>query len=173
LEPSPVALSIHRMDVSDNDVIVIGAGVIGLSAIVGGGFCMRPFTTDAPVVAARLAGVGCSAVMSLGSPIGSGTGILNAHHISLVVEQATVPVILDAGVTASDAALPMGLGRDALLCASAISRAHNPVAMGDGITSPVRARRVAWGAGRIPRRAYAEASSPMSVRWQFAIPPAD
>jgi thiazole synthase len=88
-------------------------------------------------------------------------GICNPYNISLVVEQATVPVILDAGVgTASDAALAMELGCDAVLCASAISRAHDPIAMATAIRLAVEAGRLARGAGRIPRRRYAEASSP-------------
>jgi thiazole synthase len=113
------------------------------------------------VLARRLQDVGCSAVMPLGSPIGSGMGICNPYNISLVVEQASVPVILDAGVgTASDAALAMELGCDAVLCASAISRAHDPIAMARAIRLAVESGRLALRAGRIPRRRYAEASSP-------------
>ena len=109
----------------------------------------------------RLAGLGCAAVMPLGSPIGSGMGIRNPYNIALIVERAGVPVILDAGVgTASDAALAMELGCDGVLCASAIARAQDPVAMAHAIRAAVEAGRLARGAGRIPRRLHAEASSP-------------
>ena len=99
--------------------------------------------------------------MPLGSPIGSGMGICNPYNISLIVDQANVPVILDAGVgTASDAAQAMELGCDAVLCASAISRAHDPVAMARAIALAVRSGVLARSAGRIPRRRYAQASTP-------------
>src|SRR6478609_1676973 len=104
---------------------------------------------------------GCGAVMPLGSPIGSGMGIRNPYNIALIVERAGVPVILDAGVgTASDAALAMELGCDGVLCASAIARAQDPVAMAHAIRAAVEAGRLARGAGRIPRRLHAEASTP-------------
>jgi thiazole synthase len=99
--------------------------------------------------------------MPLGSPIGSGMGIRNPYNISIMIERAGVPVVLDAGVgTASDAALAIELGCDAVLCASAISRAHDPVAMAHAIRLGVQAGVLARGAGRIPRRLYAEASTP-------------
>ena len=99
-------------------------------ALVDEGFVVLPYTTDDPVLARRLEDVGCAAVMPLGSPIGSGMGIQNAYNLSILIERAGVPVILDAGVgTASDAAIAMELGCDAVLCASAISRAHDPVTM--------------------------------------------
>ena len=124
---------------------------------------MLPYTTDDPTLARRLEDLGCVAVMPLGSPIGSGMGICNPYNISLIVEHASVPVVLDAGVgTASDAALAMELGCDAVLCASAISRAHNPAAMAAAIRAGVDGGRLAHGAGRIPRRRYAEASTPMA-----------
>src|SRR5215472_10888953 len=130
-------------------------------ALVDEGFVVLPYTTDDPVLARRLQDVGCAAVMPLGSPIGSGMGICNPYNISIIVERATVPVILDAGVgIASDAALALELGCDAVLCASAISRAHDPVAMAESIKLAVRAGRLAAGAGRIPRRRYAQASTP-------------
>jgi thiazole synthase len=129
-------------------------------ALVDDGFVVLPYTTDDPVLARRLEDVGCSAVMPLGSPIGSGMGIRNPYNISIMIEQASVPVILDAGVgTASDAALAMELGCDAVLCASAISRAHDPPAMARAIRLAVEAGVLARGAGRIPRRRYAEAST--------------
>ncbi len=135
--------------------------VTAAEALVDDGFTVLPYTTDDPVLARRLQDVGCAAVMPLGSPIGSGMGILNPYNISLVVEQATVPVILDAGVgTASDAVLAVELGCAGVLCASAISRAHDPVAMATAIRLAVEAGALARGAGRIPRRRYAEASTP-------------
>jgi thiazole synthase len=137
--------------------------VAAAEELVDDGFVVLPYTTDDPVLARRLQDVGCAAVMPLGSPIGSGMGIGNPYNLSIIVEQATVPVILDAGVgTASDAALAMELGCDAVLCASAISRAHDPAAMARAIRLGVRAGRLAAGAGRIPRRRYAEASTPTS-----------
>jgi thiazole synthase len=129
--------------------------------LVDDGFTVLPYTSDDPVLARRLEDVGCAAVMPLGSPIGSGMGICNPYNLALIVEQASVPVILDAGVgTASDAALAMELGCDAVLCASAISRAQDPVAMARAIRAAVEAGRLARLAGRIPRRRYAEASTP-------------
>lgn len=131
-------------------------------ALVDEGFVVLPYTTDDPVLARRLQDVGCAAVMPLGSPIGSGMGICNAYNISLMVERATVPVVLDAGIgTASDAALAIELGCDGVLCASAISRAHDPVAMAHGIRLAIEAGVLAHGAGRIPRRRYARPSTPV------------
>ena len=129
--------------------------------LVAAGFTVLPYTTDDPVLARRLEDVGCAAVMPLGSPIGSGMGIRNPYNIGLIVEQAGVPVVLDAGVgTASDAALAMELGCDAVLCASAIARAVDPLAMALAIRAGVEGGRLARGAGRIPRRLYADASTP-------------
>jgi thiazole synthase len=137
--------------------------------LVADGFTVLPYTTDDPVLARRLEDVGCAAVMPLGSPIGSGMGIRNPYNIALIVERAAVPVVLDAGVgTASDAALAMELGCDAVLCASAIARAHDPVAMAHAISAAVEAGRLAHGAGRIPRRTYAEASTPDAGLPDFA-----
>ena len=130
-------------------------------ALIDDGFIVLPYTTDDPVLARRLEDVGCAAVMPLGSPIGSGMGINNPYNISIIVERASVPVVLDAGVgTASDAALAMELGCDAVLCASAISRAHDPAAMARAIALSIEAGVLARGAGRIPRRLYAQASTP-------------
>jgi thiazole synthase len=129
--------------------------------LVDGGFVVLPYTTDDPVLARRLEDVGCAAVMPLGSPIGSGMGIRNPYNISIMIERAGVPVVLDAGVgTASDAALAMELGCDAVLCASAISRAHDPAAMARAIRLAIESGGLARGAGRIPRRLYAQASTP-------------
>jgi thiazole synthase len=135
--------------------------VAAAEELVDDGFTVLPYTTDDPVLARRLEDVGCAAVMPLGSPIGSGMGICNPYNLTIIVERAGVPVILDAGVgTASDAALAMELGCDAVLCASAISRAHDPAAMARAVRLGVEAGRLAAGAGRIPRRRYAEASTP-------------
>ena len=129
--------------------------------LVDEGFVVLPYTTDDPVLARRLEDVGCAAVMPLGSPIGSGMGIRNPYNLAIICERAGVPVVLDAGVgTASDAALAMEIGCDAVLCASAISRAEDPVAMARAIALAVEAGRLAQGAGRIPRRRHAEASTP-------------
>jgi thiazole synthase len=134
--------------------------------LVGDGFTVLPYTNDDPILARRLEQVGCAAVMPLGAPIGSGLGIRNPHNIALIVGAAGVPVILDAGIgTASDAALAMELGCDAVLLASAVTRAEDPAAMADAMRLAVRAGRLARGAGRIPRRdrsgaAPAVASSP-------------
>ena len=129
--------------------------------LVGDGFMILPYTNDDPILAKRLAAVGCAAVMPLGSPIGSGAGIRNPYNISIIVEEAEVPVILDAGIgTASDAALAMELGCDGVLLASAISRAEDPDLMAVAMRHAVEAGRAAFKAGRIPKRLYAEASTP-------------
>ncbi len=129
------------------------------------GFVVLPYTNDDPVLAHRLAQVGCAAVMPLGSPIGSGLGIRNPHTISLMREMVTVPIILDAGIgTASDAALAMELGCDGVLVATAINRAHDPVAMATAMRLATEAGYGARRAGRIPVRFYAEPSSPNEGR---------
>ncbi|MEA2353410.1 MAG: thiazole synthase, partial [Thermoleophilaceae bacterium] len=129
--------------------------------LVGDGFVVLPYTNDDPVLARRLEEAGCAAVMPLGSPIGSGMGIRNPYNLRLIVEQAEVPVILDAGIgTASDAALAMEAGCDGVLLASAVSRAADPVAMARAMRQAVEAGRLAFEAGRIPRRLHAEASTP-------------
>jgi len=135
--------------------------LVAAEELVEDGFVVLPYTNDDPVLARRLQDAGCAAVMPLGSPIGSGMGIANPANLTLIVEQAGVPVILDAGVgTASDAALAIELGCDAVLCASAISRAIDPVAMARAIALAVQAGVLARGAGRIERRTHARASSP-------------
>jgi thiazole synthase len=145
--------------------------VAAAEALVDDGFVVLPYTTDDPVLARRLEDVGCAAVMPLGSPIGSGMGIRNPYNISIMIEHAGVPVVLDAGVgTASDAAMAMELGCDAVLCASAISRAHDPSAMARAIRLAVEAGVLARGAGRIPRRRYAEASTPEEGLPVFDVP---
>ncbi len=145
--------------------------VAAAETLVDDGFTVLPYTTDDPVLARRLQDVGCAAVMPLGSPIGSGMGICNPYNISIIVDRAEVPVILDAGIgTASDAALAIELGCDAVLCASAISRAHDPVAMARGLRLAVEGGRLARGAGRIPRRRHAEASTPFAGAPEFQRP---
>jgi len=142
--------------------------VAAAEQLVDDGFTVLPYTTDDPILAKRLEDVGCAAIMPLGSPIGSGMGIRNPYNIGLIREQTALPVILDAGVgTASDAALAMELGCDAVLCASAISRAEDPVAMARAIRAGVEAGWLARRAGRIPRRLYAEASTPDTGRPEF------
>ena len=125
--------------------------------LVAEGFVVLAYTTDDPVVAARLEQVGVHAVMPLGSPIGTGLGILNPHNIELICARAQVPVLLDAGVgTASDATAAMELGCDGVLLASAVNRCQDPVAMARAMRHAVEAGRLARGAGRIPRRTHAE-----------------
>ncbi|TWP36348.1 thiazole synthase [Leekyejoonella antrihumi] len=131
--------------------------------LVAKGFHVLPYTTDDVVIAQRLEEVGCSAVMPLGAPIGSGLGIRNPHAITLIRETVDVPVILDAGVgTASDAALAMELGCDAVLLATAVTRAERPALMAGAMRHAVIAGRDAYRAGRVPRRHLAQASSPLS-----------
>jgi len=128
--------------------------------LVDDGFVVLPYCGDDPVVARRLEQVGCAAVMPLGAPIGSGLGIRNPHNIELIVEQATVPVILDAGIgTASDACQAMELGCSAVLVASAVTRAEDPARMAAAMRDAVAAGRGARLAGRITPRFVAEASS--------------
>jgi thiazole synthase len=152
-----------KLEVIGDDRTLLPDAVELLAAaeeLVDDGFTVLPYTTDDPVLARRLEDIGCAAVMPLGSPIGSGMGMCNPYNLSIIIERAGVPVILDAGVgTASDAALAMELGCDAVLCASAISRAHDPVAMATAVKLGVRAGRLARAAGRIPRRRYAQAST--------------
>ncbi len=140
--------------------------------LVAEGFVVLAYTSDDPVVAKRLEDVGCAAVMPLGSPIGTGLGILNPHNIELICSRATVPVLLDAGVgTASDAALAMELGCSGVLLASAVNRSQDPVAMAHAMKMAVEAGRLAAGAGRIPRREHAVASSSFDglVSWSDQV----
>jgi thiazole synthase len=125
------------------------------------GFVVLPYTSDDPVVARRLEQAGCAAVMPLGAPIGSGLGIRNPHNIALIAESCSVPVVLDAGLgTPSEAAQALELGCDAVLVASAITRARHPQQMAAAFRLAVEAGALARQAGRIPRRFYARASSP-------------
>ncbi|HET6291478.1 MAG TPA: thiazole synthase [Amycolatopsis sp.] len=125
------------------------------------GFTVLAYTNDDPVLALRLEEAGCAAVMPLGAPIGTGLGIRNPHNIELIVSRAGVPVILDAGIgTASDATLAMELGCDAVLLSTAVTRAADPERMASAMRAAVTAGRLAAGAGRIPQRFWAHASSP-------------
>jgi thiazole synthase len=134
--------------------------------LVDDGFTVLPYTNDDPVLAAKLADAGCAAVMPLGSPIGTGLGIRNPHNIEMIVAAMAesgrpVPVVLDAGIgTASEAAQAMELGCDAVLLATAVTRASDPEAMATAMRLAVESGRLARGAGRIPRRYWAHASSP-------------
>ena len=131
--------------------------------LVDDGFVVLPYTTDDPVVARRLEEIGCAAVMPLGAPIGSGAGIRNPYNIAIIREQATVPVVLDAGVgTASDAARAMELGCDAVLLASAVTRARDPERMATAMQHAIIAGRLAYLSGRIPVKLHAEASTSFS-----------
>jgi thiazole synthase len=129
--------------------------------LVDDGFTVLPYTNDDPILARRLEALGCAAVMPLGAPIGSGLGIRNPHNIELIVDRSSVPVILDAGIgTASDAALAMELGCDAVLLATAVTRADDPARMATAMRLAVDAGYHARRAGRVPRRYHAQASSP-------------
>jgi thiazole synthase len=137
--------------------------------LVAEGFVVLPYTNDDPILARRLEEVGCAAVMPLGAPIGSGMGIRNPYNLSIIVEQAGVPVICDAGVgTASDAAIAMELGCDGVLMASAIARARDPVKMASAMRAAIEAGRLAYEAGRMPRKLHAEASTPIAGTAEFS-----
>ena len=131
--------------------------------LVDSGFKVMPYCTDDPITCRKLADLGCVAVMPLGAPIGSGMGVLNPYNIEIIRRIINIPVIVDAGIgTASDAALAMELGCDGVLLASDVSRARNPVMMARAMKSAVTAGRLAHRAGRIPRKRFAQASSPES-----------
>jgi thiazole synthase len=133
--------------------------------LVAEGFVVFPYTSDDPIVARKLEDAGAAAVMPLGAPIGSGLGIQNPNNIAIILERATVPVVVDAGVgTASDACVAMELGAAGVLMNTGIAQARNPVAMARAMRDAVRAGREAFGAGRIPRKRYATASSPLEGR---------
>ncbi|NIC06260.1 thiazole synthase [Billgrantia bachuensis] len=130
--------------------------------LIADGFDVMAYTSDDPIVAAELEKLGCCAIMPLGSLIGSGCGIQNPHNIRLIIEHSNVPVLIDAGIgTASEAALAMELGCDAVLMNSAIAHARDPIAMASAMKAAVLAGRGAFLAGRMPRREQAEPSSPM------------
>jgi thiazole synthase len=139
------------------------AGLIEAAKIlVKEGFIVLPYTNDDPIVAQKLVDVGCPAVMPLAAPIGSGLGIRNPYNLKIIMETVKVPIIVDAGVgTASDAALAMEYGADAVLMNTAIAGARDPLAMAEAMKYAVHAGRLAYKAGRIPRKLYATASSPI------------
>lgn len=133
------------------------------------GFVVLPYANDDPITCRKLADMGCAAVMPLGAPIGSGMGIRNPYNLQIIREQVDVPVIVDAGVgTASDAAIAMELGMDAVLMNSAISQAKHPVMMAEAMKKAIDAGRLACEAGRMPRRLYAKASSPLEGKIDVA-----
>jgi thiazole synthase len=139
------------------------AGLIEAAKIlVKEGFVVLPYTNDDPIVAHKLVDIGCPAVMPLAAPIGSGLGIRNPYNLKIILETIKVPIIVDAGVgTASDAALAMEYGCDAVLMNTAIAGAKDPIAMAEAMKYAVQAGRLAYKAGRIPRKLYATASSPI------------
>jgi thiazole synthase len=153
-----------KLEVIADERTLLPDGVELLAAaeqLVADDFTVLPYTSDDPVLARRLEQAGCAAVMPLGSPIGSGLGIRNQHNIELIVASAGVPVILDAGIgTASDAAIAMELGCAAVLLATSVTRARDAELMAAAMRSAVLAGRLAFRAGRVPRRWHAQASSP-------------
>src|SRR6188474_3691060 len=141
----------------DNEALLVAT-----RELVREGFVVLPYTNDDPIACRKLEDAGAAAVMPLGAPIGSGLGIQNPNNIRIIKEQARVPVIVDAGVgTASDATFAMELGADAVLMNTAIALAQDPVAMARAMKLGVEAGRLAFRAGRIPRKPYASASSPL------------
>jgi thiazole synthase len=142
----------------DNEELIAATKVL-----VKEGFVVLPYTTDDPVVCRKLEDAGAAAIMPLGAPIGSGLGIQNLNNLRIIREFARVPLIVDAGVgTASDATIAMELGADGVLMNTAIAEAHDPVAMAEAMKLAVRSGRLAYRAGRMPRRMYASASSPLA-----------
>ncbi|MEE8574522.1 MAG: thiazole synthase [Thermodesulfobacteriota bacterium] len=141
----------------DNEATLEAAAIL-----VKDGFTVLPYTSDDPIMARKLEDLGCAAVMPLAAPIGSGLGIRNPYNIRIILENAGVPIIVDAGVgTASDAAIAMELGCDGLLMNTGIAGAKDPVAMAEAMRYAVDAGRLAFRAGRIPMKLYATASSPI------------
>lgn len=153
-----------KLEVIADDVTLLPDAVELLTAaeqLVAEGFTVLPYTNDDPVLARRLQSVGCAAVMPLAAPIGSGLGIRNPHALQMIVDESAVPVIVDAGIGApSHAALAMELGCSAVLLATAITRADDPVAMAHAFRHAVEAGALAAGAGMIEQRTLARASSP-------------
>ena len=136
--------------------------IVATRALVRDGFVVLPYTSDDPIACRKLEDAGAAAIMPLGAPIGSGLGIQNVNNLRIIREFARVPLVVDAGVgTASDAALAMELGADAVLMNTAIAGAQDPVAMAEAMKLAVRAGRLAYLSGRIPRKMYANASSPV------------
>jgi thiazole synthase len=153
--------------IADDDTLLpeVEGLLVAARELVSQGFTVLPYTNDDPVTAAKLADAGCAAVMPLGAPIGSGLGIRNPHNIELIVERSEIPVVVDAGVgTASDVAIAFELGCDAVLLNTAVARAREPIRMAAAMRWAARAGRDAWLAGRIPRKFFAAASSPLEGR---------
>ena len=141
----------------DNEELLKAAKVL-----VGEGFTVLPYTSDDPIVCKKLEDIGCAAVMPLGAPIGSGLGIRNPFNIRIILDTVSVPVIVDAGVgTASDAAIAMEIGCDGVLMNTGIAGGRDPIAMAEAMNLAVRAGRLAYRAGRIPKKLHANASSPL------------
>ncbi len=141
----------------DNEELLKAAKIL-----VKEGFTVLPYTSDDPILCRKLEDLGCAAVMPLGAPIGSGLGICNPYNIRIIMETVKVPVIVDAGVgTASDAAIARELGSDGVLMNTGIAGAKDPLAMAEAMKLAVIAGRMAYKAGRIPRKLYATASSPL------------
>jgi thiazole synthase len=152
----------------DNEQTLLAA-----AQLVKEGFVVLPYCIDDPIVCRKLEDLGCAAVMPLAAPIGSGLGIRNPHNLEIILERAKVPVIVDAGVgTASDAAVAMELGCHGVLMNTAIAQARDPVAMAEAMRLGVRAGRLAFTAGRMPRRRHANASSPTTGLVGQGVPPA-
>lgn len=136
--------------------------LIAAEALIEDGFTVLPYCNDDPITCKKLEDLGCAAVMPLGAPIGSGMGIRNPYNLKIIRDSVKVPLIVDAGVgTASDAAIAMELGCDGVLLNTAIAKAHRPVMMAEAMKKAVEAGRAAYLAGRIPRKLYATASSPL------------
>ena len=148
----------------DNEATLEAAKVL-----IADGFVVMPYCSDDPIMCRKLVDLGCPVVMPLAAPIGSGQGIRNPTNLRIILETVDVPVIVDAGVgTASDAAIAMELGLTAVLMNTAIAGAQNPVAMATAMRKATEAGRLAFESGRIPRRLYANASSPLEGVVTFA-----
>ena len=140
----------------------VSATLAAAETLVNDGFKVMVYTSDDPIIAKRLEELGCVAVMPLAAPIGSGLGVQNKYNLLTIIENANVPILVDAGVgTASDAAIAMELGCDGVLMNTAIAGARNPVLMASAMKKAIEAGREAFRAGRIPRKRYASASSPV------------
>jgi thiazole synthase len=153
--------------IADEDTLLPDAEALVAAArtLVAKGFQVLPYTNDDPVTARKLEDVGCAAIMPLGAPIGSGLGIQNPYNLELIKSRTKLPVIVDAGVgTASDVAIALELGCDAVLLNTAVARATEPVRMASAMRHAALAGRQAFLAGRMPRRFHAEASSPWEGR---------
>lgn len=153
--------------IADEDTLLpdVGELLIAAAELVRKDFTVLPYTNDDPVTARKLEALGCAAVMPLGAPIGSGLGIRNPHNIQLIKDRAEIPVIVDAGVgTASDVAVAFELGCDGVLLNTAVAQARDPVRMARAVRAGAIAGREAFLAGRMPKRFYAQASSPVEGR---------